>query len=206
MEIIERASNERRSAERLHVIVPLDATMNGKPVEIVDLSFGGARLRHSHGVARAHMRLRFTWNGAHFNEPVKLMSSRVVAVSERQTSYESRVAFHAVGAASSNVLRHAVRTLYDRRLATWMANLHGEEAAMPAAEAITNETSSYVVCTLNGKEWRRRTRNSRGDDPKNGFVVRDSVTDGEIRRLCDAFAAADGDGRELLRLVAHHLS
>jgi len=205
MDFMERAVDERRSAERLHVIVPLDATMNGKAVEIVDLSLGGARLRHWHSVARSTMRLRFTWNGAHFNEPVKLMSSRVVAMSERQTSYETRVAFPAIGATSSDVLQHAVRTLHDRRLATWMANLDGEEAAAPAAQAIEHEPS-YVVCTLNGKEWRRRTRKSRGEDPKNGFVVSDTVTEGDIRRLCDAFAAADGDGRELLRLVAHHLS
>jgi len=203
---LERFSDDRRSAERLPVIVPLDATMNGKPVEIIDLSLGGARVRHEHGVVRGYVTLRFAWNRLRFKESVQLVSSRVIALSDHGTSYESRIAFSVVGGDSATALEQAIRVLYDRRMATWIANLEGAEAHDSHGVQPPDAIPSYVVCTLNDGRWRRRRTGSRGHDPVNGFVVRSSVAEGEIRRLCDAFAEADDDARQLLRMFAHHVS
>lgn len=203
---LERFSDDRRSAERLPVIVPLDATMNGKPVEIIDLSLGGARVRHEHGVVRGYVTLRFAWNRVRFKESVRLVSSRVIALSDSGTSYESRLAFSVVGEESATALEQAIRILYDQRMASWIANLEGEAAGEPHVTQPPDASPSFVVCTLSDGRWRRRRTSSRGHDPVNGFIVRSTVADGEIRRLCHAFAEADDDARQLLRMFAHHVS
>lgn len=203
--VVPQMSAERRTAPRLPVIVPLDATINRNRAEIVDLSFAGALVRHENGLTRGHIRLRFSWNGAHFSEHVNLVSSRLVRVTGETTSYESRFAFEAISDESRLALEHAIATLHDRVLATWIANLEGIERAHSASESGCADTGEYLVCTLVDGTWkRRRVRTHR--PPKNGFVVRACVREAEIRRICRAFMTAGDDARELLRIFALHIS
>lgn len=201
----EMRAGERRSAPRLAVIVPLDATINRNPAEIIDLSSSGALVRHEYGLMRGHVRLRFSWNGARFSEQVKLVSSRLVAMRDDKTSYESRFAFEAVSDESRPGLEHAIATLHDRVLASWIANLQGIERRHSATEAGCRDNGHYVVCTLAGGVWQRRRVTTPGH-PRNGFAVRACIGEAEIRRICSAFAGASDDARELLRLFTLHLS
>jgi hypothetical protein len=197
-------SGDRRSAPRLAVIVPLDATINKNPAQINDISSSGALVRHENGLVRGLIRLRFSWNGARFNEQVSLVSSRLVGVADERTCYESRLAFQDASDESRIALEHAIATLHDRQLASWIANLEGVERSHSAHEAGCSDNGEYLVCTLVDGIWRRRRVRTPGQ-PRNGFAIRACIREAEIRRICRAFASSGEDARELLRLFTLHI-
>lgn len=196
----------RRADPRYMLHVPVPASLGRIPAVIIDLSLGGAQLRHSAARPDEEFSLRFSWAGERFESRALIVSTRLREIdASGSPSYETRIRFGQLTEEGSRTLKRAVTTLHDARLGEWLANLRGDQRPPLPAGANEHEPAAFFVCTLAGSLWHRRRTHAGDDPPRNGFMVPVSVPPGEIQRMCDLFATLDEDGRELLRLVARRL-
>lgn len=196
------AEEDRRTEARLAPLVPLPAVVGRVDGSIVDLSEGGARVRHRSGLAQ-ESRLRFRWEGNAFDDEVSVLSSRLVRIGpDGQPSYESRLRFPNLSEHSMQTLTSTLVSLRDARVRDQLANLRGDEQETETREEAA--TAYYTCCLTNGQWWRRWSRVA-PKPPRNGFVVRNSVAEGEIRKMYQLFATLNDEGRDLMRLFALEL-
>ena len=156
---------ERRTLHRYALSTPLVSTLNGHGVMLVDLSLRGTRIRHTRGFALGACRLRFRWDDQQFDDVIQIVAS--TAVPGETIMFESRVRFGILSRESSDVIKHAITALDERKVADWLANLRGDYAGTQSSD---RASAGFIGYVLNGSRW-RRLRVDRDDELLNGFVV-----------------------------------
>lgn len=191
--------DERRRAARLRVAATVDVIFGRGHGVIIDLSDRGARIRHSAPVRRgASVRVSFEWERARFSATAEVLAVRMIGLGSGP-SYESRVQFTSVDASSQRVLAAALDGIAGRDMRRWVANLHGwsDEAPSPAAA----HSGTFLRCRLRGKWWDRKLTSDR-TEPADGFLLPSESTETEIATLCDSYARASEEEREVIRRMA----
>jgi hypothetical protein len=192
-------SQDRRRAERLRVAGTIAVIFGRGQGVLIDLSQRGARIRHSSPVRRgASARLSFEWERLRFSATAEVLAARVISLGAGP-SYESRVRFTAIEPDSESVLAVALAGIAGQNVRRWVANLRGwnEDSQSPVAQP----TGSYIRCRLHGGWWERKCT-SDTTQPADGFLLPSDSIETEIATLCDSYARADEDERQMIRTMA----
>lgn len=204
--------DDRREFQRLKLSKPILATMDGANALILDVGIAGAFLEH-YGTRQPGDRfdLRFRWQGEDVSfhcEVVRSDAVRTPGGDGRSTVSHTGVRFAGASPESTERLEDLIATFVGRILAAQKANASGEKGESAGAtilaklgEARRMRSRGYVSYHLKGDKWWRVPTDS-PKQPLDGFTVSTHEDDEEIETLCRTYAAADDDGRNLIRLVA----
>jgi hypothetical protein len=196
--------SDRRRDDRLRLTHMVPTRIGRGEGELVDLSPGGARIRHSVGLRRGtRTRVRLTWRDEKITVTAVVLASRVVGLTrpaDGATVFETRVEFQDLSRHERGVLDHLLGALQNHLLWTCVANMNGWHDDLPSSGPMQSHSSSYLQCRRIGNSWSRKWT-ADGTLPRNGFVVPATTPTEEIELLCQTFEQLDDDGRHLLRLM-----
>ncbi|HEV2719954.1 MAG TPA: PilZ domain-containing protein [Thermoanaerobaculia bacterium] len=196
---------ERRKYQRVVLTRPLAGRLGGARVYILDASLIGLRVAHQGTVppAGSPCRIEFEWEGRAIELDCEVRRNALHKLAKEKNE---KSIYHAglsiVGALgdSDAALRTMIAAIVARALDEQKANARGVPAE--AAQCFqTGKGSEYVRCELVDGTWRRSETN-RSDQPMNGFTVSANESREHVQMLCDTFLNADGDGRQLIRMMA----
>lgn len=204
--------DDRRRFQRLKLSKPILATIDGVNALILDIGVAGAFLEH-YGTREPEDRFRlcFRWQGSDVEFLCEAVRSTVIRKpagdGENVLSHTGVRFVEPIGDASEK-LEDLIATFVGRILAAQKANAAGEDRDSPGAtilarlgEARMMRSRGYVSYHLKGTTWWRVPTDS-PKQPLDGFTVSTHEDDDEIEALCQTYAQADEDGRNLIRLVA----
>ena len=203
MSALPHPPKDQRRAPRLRPITILPVRIGRGDGILVDLSTGGARVRHSApALLWCSLRLLIVADETPITLDAEVLSSRVscLGTGHSPTHYETRLRFRRIQKAQAAALAALVATLDTRRLRRLVDNMHGwfdepqrsHERARPPC---------FLRVTRDGSSWIRR-RTSRPGQPDDGFVLPGDTDPIEIDLLCKTYERLDDDGRQLIRSMA----
>jgi hypothetical protein len=195
-----KLDRDRRVSPRFRFDDPLPAMLGRRDVLLVDLSAGGARVRHQMPVNPGDtQRLRFTYRGECFDGIGQVLDSHYITIGTKQPLYESRLRFSGKSEEATAAIDTVMEMMLRHRERQWTQNLIGSRSSRAAAREDVEEPG--IRCRYIGNRWRMEKVHSQ-EIPDDGFVVPARFDVGEIRVICAAYEQLDADGRQLLRLLA----
>jgi hypothetical protein len=204
--------DDRREFQRLKLSKPILATMGTSNALILDIGIAGAFLEHF-GTLQTGDRfpLTFRWQG----EDVTFQCETVRSVVVRKPggdgkSFASHTGVRFVEGTTDGRarLQDLITTFVGHILDAQRANAAGVNTESAGAtilarlgEARRMRSRGYLVYRLEGDAWSREQASS-PVQPPDGFTVGDFEDPDELETLCQTYAEADAEGRNLIRLVA----
>ena len=198
---------ERREFQRLKLVKPIRAALNGATALILDIGINGALVEHQ-GPARTGQpfELEFRWQGSEITFQCEVIRSTIVTPPEGDQPAVSHTGlqFNVPGGDSEERLQDMMATFIGKVLAAQKANAAADGSAeilsyMGAARQ--TRSRGYLTYRWNGKRWNTK-RTDDGTQPVDGFTVAGYEDEEELETLCRAWETADAEGRRLIRLVA----
>jgi len=193
-------TEERREFQRLLLDPPMAAMLGAAPVSIMEIGVLGARVLHGAPLEDEHADLRFSWN----EHEIAMQCSVVRTFSGRDAhgGQQSGVRFLAAIGDSGDHLRAMLAEMVVREL----DRRHDDSGVHPSHaidgdKTIRGRDAAFLCYRLENGAWQRR-RVFLPEQPATGFTVARSEDSDEMQRLCDVYAAADEEGRRLIRLFA----
>lgn len=179
---------------------------------ILDVGMAGAFVEHYGEVQPGHrFRLSFRWQGeevAFRCEVVRTMIVRQPGGDGKSAVSHSGVHFYEAEGESRRHLQDLMATFVGRLLAAQRANAAGDGDTAASAivlaglgDARRKRTRGYVSFRLKEDAWWRVPTDNPAQ-PEDGFTVAAWEDEAELETLCRTYAAADEEGRQLIRLVA----
>ena len=222
----------RRRVERVHLAQPILARLGLTQLLLVDISVLGARVEHHTPLlAGGRSTFSFTWENEEISSECRLVRSRLERFStgtDGLTVYHTGLEFENMPAEVRARLRtmiarficsaleeqklnargvmpaHAVDKMPIFRFGGQLtANAKDKEVVAPAflpAARLAKE-NGYICYALENNRWRRKRTPDPGQ-PLDGFTVSATEDHAHAELLCEAYAAADADGRRLIQLFA----
>jgi len=203
--------SDRREFQRLRLTQPILAQMGEQNALILDIGIGGAFLEHYGAVAPGHQfSLRFRWQGEDIDLRCEVARTEVVrapAGDGKSAVSHTGVRFVTVTKESTARLQDLIATFVGKLLAAQKANASGDRDETGATllarlgEARRMRTSGFLAYHFDDGAWTRTATHS-AKQPEDGFTVAAFEDQDEVDALCRTYAAADEEGRRLIRLVA----
>ena len=199
---------DRRQFQRLNLTKPILAIARDASALILDLGITGALIEH-YGTANPGERLRlaFRWKGDDIEFDCEVAHSVVVrapAGDGEHVASHTGLRFMKATGNSSELLKDLIATFVGHVLAAQKANAAGAVAdnlLEQLGHARRTRTTGYVTYRLkDGTWWRIPTQSP--VQPKDGFTIAAYEDEEEVQMLCSSYAAADDEGRRLIRMVA----
>ena len=204
--------SDRREFQRLKLSKPILASIDDANALILDVGMAGALLEH-YGVVTPGSRftLKFRWQSEDIEFPCEVVRSTVVRepAGDGQSAV-SHTGVHFVDQSQTAAARlHDLMSTFVRKiLDAQRANAAGEQHFSAGATILANiggarrkRTKGFLSFRLkDGNWWRIPTDSPR--QPADGFTVPAWEDEHELELLCQTFAEADEEGRDLIRLLA----
>lgn len=187
------------------MIHPLPGHIGTSKIFVMDASLCGLRVAHQGTIpplgSRCRVVFQFETARIELECEVRRNALHKLAKGQKEKSvyHAGLVIVEAIGH-SYEALRDMIAKLVARALDEQKANAKG----IPANAALSYQTgkgTEYIRCELIGSNW-RKTETTRSDQPPNGFTISAEESREHIQMLCEAFAAADTEGRRLIRTMA----
>lgn len=198
---------ERREFQRLKLVKPIRAALNGATALILDIGINGALVEHQ-GPARSgqNFDLTFRWQGSDITFHCDVVRSTIVTPPEgdEPAVSHSGLEFTSPVGDSEERLQEMMATFIGKVLAAWKANASAEGGSTildHMGQARQARSRGYLTYRWNGKKWNAK-RTDDGKQPLDGFTVAGYEDEEELETLCRAWEAADAEGRRLIKLVA----
>src|SRR5436853_5642535 len=200
--------DDRRQFQRLKLPRPILAEMNGQNALLLDVGVAGAFVEHRGTVEPGkHVALSFRWQGDLLEFMCEVARSKIVRPSADATAVLSHSGVRFVDASpeSKEKLQAMMATFVSRLLEAQRANASGnhdsEMLLGTLGDARRSRSRGFVRYHLAGSAWTHESTSS-PRQPSDGFTVPAFEDDDEIAALCETYARADEEGRNLIRLVA----
>lgn len=200
--------NDRRSFQRLKLGKPILATLDGHSALILDIGITGAFIEHrGRAMPGLKFRLSFRWQATDITFDSEVVRSTVVREGgEEGVMSQSAVEFSGGQGDSEERLQQMMATFVGQLLAAQRANASAEVGSGVSildqlGHARRTRSSGLVAYQWDGISW-TRTATKDSEQPLDGFTVAAYEDEEELATLCDAYEAADEEGRRLIRLVA----
>jgi hypothetical protein len=197
---------ERRSLQRVRLVQPLRASVDGKKAFIVDVSLRGLRLLHQDDLGEAsHVcTVQTEWDGY----PLHLRCSVVRTVLHRTSDTTGRPQYHsglnileAVGV-SSIALKRLIEHHVERALDEQKANARGVPPQIAAHSIHPGTATAFVRHELNLGRW-REVNTATGVQPEQGFTISAQTPRAEVEMLRRAYeSATTASERAMIRRLA----
>jgi hypothetical protein len=203
-------SNDRREFQRLHLAKPILASLDDGSALVLDIGIGGALIEH-YGLAVPgdQFKLLFRWQGEDVAFLCEVKRTRVVReqpAAETVTSH-SGVRFVDAAGKSATLLTDMMATFVGKVLSAQRDNASGQGGGQSAATlaqlggARRARTRGWLTYRYRHGVWSAALSRTAAQPP-DGFTVAAHEDEDELQTLCDTYAAADEEGRRLIRLVA----
>lgn len=197
--------DEKRRYQRVTLPNPLRADVSGIRAYVVDLSISGVRVAHQDALPGPGGYCTVRFEGV--NGPVGLdcfvvhtFVHRPARKANERAVLHSGLKIAAARAESDKTLRELIAHFIDRAMDEQRANARG----IPASAAVSFQTgkgTEFFKMELVAGRW-RRTLTKDPQQPANGFTISASEGEDNVTMLCEAYVAADTDGRRLIRTMA----
>lgn len=185
------AFEQKRNAERLPLDEPLDATANGQPVKILELSAIGCKIQHREKFAMGSTAaLKFTFEDRNVDLRAKVARTQLCA----GMLYESGLKFADSLEEAPEVMRAIVASLAFEELPVELEPVEPVNAIAAPAEI----EDPFIECRLENGVWSKR-RIAAPMQPPEGFITVPQ-DDGELDMLCKTYEYADPDTRRMIRI------
>jgi hypothetical protein len=188
----------------VHLAPPIHGEFDGIPIEIIELSISGLRVRHEMRLLRIKThRVRFTWNERRAELKCELVRTIISGLSRKAgepTLYESGMRITEATDESTNIVRDLVEDHVIRSINEQLANARG----IPPLEADSYQVDKgerYRRCDFVGGIW-RRAETSDPEQPRSGFTIPAEVSPYHVGLLCRTWEACNESGRDLTRTFA----
>jgi hypothetical protein len=202
--IVLQRPEEKRRYGRVHLTPPMRGEADGIPLDIIELSVSGIRVRHEMRMARARThRVRFSWDGRTAEFKCELVRTTISGLAKKvgePTLYESGMRITDARAESTDILRDLVSEHVVRCINEQLANARGiPPLVLDAYESGKGER--FRRCEFVDGRWLRAETNKPGQ-PSNGFTISAEVDPYYVGLLCRTWEACDEAGRDLTRTFA----
>jgi hypothetical protein len=202
-------ANDRRIFQRLRLARPILGTFDHQNALILDLGITGAFIEH-YGVATSRLNcgLQFPWKGHTLEFTGEVMRTFVVRVAGNDIVSHTGIRFTEAIGDSEAQLHDLMATFVGSVLAAQTANKNGirldEEhlTLMDVGGARRARVRGLKRYRLDREgTWSHASTND-PKQPEDGFTVAAYEYEEDLETLCDAYEAADDEGRRLIRLIA----
>lgn len=201
---------DRRESQRLKLLKPILASMNGQGALILDIGVGGAFIEH-YGQASPgeQFRLDFLSEGLSLEFVCEVRRSFVVrlASDDSKVSHTGARFVQAIGD-SEALLEKMIVSFINHVLEAQRANArgerslsHGETILARLGDAQRMRARGCVTHSFADGRW-MAIRSDSPNQPDDGFTVAAFEDEDEIKMLRNAYETADAEGRRLIRLIA----
>ena len=191
------ATAAQRQSPRVVLRDPIDATLDGMRVLIVELGPGGAKIEHAQ---RLDLQRRGRLACASFDLHAQVRHS-VVLPSRDGVIYHSGLVFLGVTTSQREMLMSMLVQEAQRQVTDWEANLTGQVRWRPD-DAPRSAVEHRFICLQHSNTGWTRAATSDPNQPLDGVTVSGDTAEEEVKVLCSSYEQADHAGRELLRRMA----
>lgn len=203
------SDHERREFQRLKLAKPLLASLDGHSALILDVGLTGAFLEHrGRAVPGLKVRVAFKFQGAEIAYRATVVRSAIIRdEAEEGPVSQSAVKFTEPSGDSEERLREMMAAFVAQLLDAHRANATAGDTRTASILTQLGEArrarsrGGLVTYRWDGTSWTHATTNS-AKQPLDGFTVAAYEDEEELSTLCEAYEAADEEGRRLIRLVA----
>ena len=207
---MEHAHRERRRVQRVRLLQPLRASVDGIKAFIVDISLSGVRVMHQDdlGVGSHECTLRTEWDAF----PLVMRCNIVRTTLHQAANATGRALYHSgmtivsLSDASAITLRKLIEHHVERALDEQKANARGIPPPL-AAQSTHTAASSFVRHELTMGRW-REIITATNAQPEHGFTIAAHTTRAEVEMLRRAYEAASSSSERVMirRLAALSVS
>jgi len=201
-------TQDRRVFQRLRLVKPILAVLNGQNALVLDLGVTGAFVEHYGSTSsNARVRLQFRWQNEDIEFLCDVIRTDVVRRAGSDVLSHTGLRFiEAVGESEAR-LYNLMASFVGSVLASQKANANAEMAPAELALAEIGGARrtrmrglvSYRLAP-NRTWWRAATTDPK--QPADGFTVAAYEHEADLEVLCRTYESADAEGRQLIRLVA----
>ena len=194
----------KRQFERIHFDHPIPASLGGRPVFLLDLAIGGARLLGGFRVKPAsNQELGIEWKGKSIR--LKCTVTRCTMqpfVPGASTNESCEIGVRIVESTEESnrfiheLIGHYVMLAIEEQRANWAG-------VAPTGPYVHMEGKSgrYRRCELFADGW-KFSATTRPEQPLSGFTISADVPPRYLEMLCETYEKADNEGRRLTRILA----
>lgn len=197
---------ERRRVQRVRLMQPLRASVDGTKAFVVDLSLSGLRVLHQDDlgeVARPCV-VRTEWDGCRLELRCRIVRTTLhqAGNASGRALYHSGLSITEALGVSSIALRRLVEHHVERALDEQKANARGIPPPLAAQSFQTGAPTAFVRHELNLGRWREIVT-ATAAQPDDGFTIGAQTTRAEVEMLRRAYEAATSPGeRVMIRRLA----
>ncbi|HUR79859.1 MAG TPA: hypothetical protein VM733_03780 [Thermoanaerobaculia bacterium] len=193
--------------QRVRLLQPLRASVDGVKVFVVDISLSGVRVLHQDdlGLSSRECTLRTEWDGY----PLELHCHVVRTTLHQSANASGRALYHSgmeimpASEMSAMTLRKLIEHHVERALDEQKANARGVPPPHGAAQsARSGAQDSFVRHELNSGRW-REINTAVNAQPEHGFTIAAHTARAEVEMLRRAYEAASSQNeRVMIRRLA----
>ena len=179
--------------------------VDGTPIDVIELSVSGIRIRHEMRLARARThKVRFSLDGRNAEFKCELVRTTISGLSKKigePTLYESGMRITEARPESTDILRDLVAEHVVRCINEQLANARGIPPLEAGAYHSDKGGGRYRRCEFVDGRWRRAETNN-PEQPSSGFTISAEIDPYHVGILCRTWEACDDAGRDLTRTFA----
>ncbi|HSP33453.1 MAG TPA: hypothetical protein VLU46_03955 [Thermoanaerobaculia bacterium] len=197
-------SDERRQFGRVELNPPLEASLDGMPVRVIDASVMGFRIAHDARIVPVPTRrIRVQWDGKTMEFGVVVARSVLHRLAQKpgeQTVYHSGIHILEATGDSDRMLRDMIEARVIGALDEMKANARG----IPPISSYTahaEKSDRFRRCELVDGVWRKSETSNR-EQPENGFTISADVESPHVDILCKLFESVNQEGKRLTKMLA----
>ncbi len=203
--------SERRRVQRVRLLQPLKASVDGVKAFVVDISLAGVRVMHQDdlGLTARECTLRTEWD----SHPL-VLRCRVVRTTLHQAAnasgrglYHSGMTIVSASEMSAMTLRKLIEHHVERALDEQKANARGIPPPLAAQSVRTGAPVAFVRHEMTNGRW-REINTATNAQPEQGFTIAAHTTRAEVEMLRRAYEAASSQSERVMirRLAALSVS
>lgn len=202
-------ANDRRIFQRLRLARPILGTFNHQNALVLDLGINGAFVEH-YGVATTGLncRLQFPWKTGTIEFIGEVARTFVTRVSGSEIVSHTGIRFTEPIGDSEEHLRDLMATFVGAVLAAQKANKNGIRldedhlTLMDVGGARRQRVRGLKRYRMDVDGIWSHASTTDPRQPPDGFTVAAYEYEEDLETLCEAYEAADEEGRRLIRLIA----
>jgi hypothetical protein len=186
------SDDEKRGAQRLNLVQPLDGWFGDFPIRMIDVSATGALIEYDEAIpSDARGLLRFFWRG----EEIELLA-------ETARALDNRAGLRFLD--DDLRLRQFIAASATELLIAQEANAAGQRDDNVVGDGTLTaraQSSTFVSWLLADGKWSARA-SLLPDQPNDGFTVSAAESDDQVALLRRTYESGDTESRRLTRLLA----
>lgn len=190
-------SEEKREFQRLDLREPMRGSLDGSPVDIVDLGILGARIESDALPSKESCTLILAANGVDISLQCEVVHRFDFTSTRRQGA---GLAFTSAATGSDTSLRELLTKLVREQLAALPTGAV-ISPAFDAEQTAMRIPAPFTSHRLGEHGWSKRAA-FLAHQPENGFTLPAAIPTAEVHRLRQEFEQAGEEARKLIRLFA----